>query len=79
MQFITTSTYRRTPVFSIPSFPQLFVQALRAARSKFGFLWVLMPEHFHLLFRPWPPQATPEMIKVCANPPDLGFSLSFSG
>jgi putative transposase len=66
LQFITTSTYRRTPVFSIPSFPELFVQALRAARSKFGFAlvgWVLMPEHFHLLFRPWPPEATPEMIK----------------
>ena len=66
LQFITTSTYRRVPLFSIPSFPQLFVDALRAARAKFSFLlvgWVLMPEHFHLLFQPWPARATPEMIK----------------
>jgi REP element-mobilizing transposase RayT len=37
---------------------------LCAARSKFSFLlvgWVLMPEHFHLLFQPWPAVATPEM------------------
>jgi putative transposase len=66
LQFITTSTYRRVPIFSIPKFPQLFVEALRAARSKFSFLlvgWVLMPEHFHLLFQPWPAEATPEMMK----------------
>jgi REP element-mobilizing transposase RayT len=64
LQFITTSTYRRVRVFSIPSFPQLFVEALRAVRSKFSFRlvgWVLMPEHFHLLFQPWPAAATPEM------------------
>jgi hypothetical protein len=32
------STYRRVPVFSIPAFPQLFVEALRAARSNLSFL-----------------------------------------
>jgi hypothetical protein len=40
LQFITTSTYRRVPVFAIPGSPQLFLEALRAARSKFGFLLV---------------------------------------
>jgi REP element-mobilizing transposase RayT len=47
-------------------FPEIFVEALRAARSKFSFPlvgWVLMPEHFHFLFQPWPADTTPEMIK----------------
>ena len=41
---------------SIPSFPQLFVEALRAARPKVSFLlvgWIFMPAHFRLLFQPW--------------------------
>jgi putative transposase len=66
LQFITTSTYRRVRVFSILGFPDLFVEALRETRSKFSLLlvgWVLMPEHFHLLFQPWPAAATPEIIK----------------
>jgi putative transposase len=66
LQFITTSTYRRALVFSIPCFPQLFVDALGAVRSKFSFLllgWVLMPEHFHVLLQPWPAEAMPEMMK----------------
>jgi putative transposase len=78
LRFTTTSTYRRVPIFSIPKFPQLFVEALRAARSKFSFLlvgWVLMPEHFHLLFQPWPAEATPEMMKELKQRSARSFSI----
>jgi hypothetical protein len=37
LQFITTSTYRRVPVFLNPAHCQLFVDALRAVRSKLVF------------------------------------------
>jgi REP element-mobilizing transposase RayT len=52
LQFITTSTYRRAPVFSSPRFCQYFVQRLEEVRRKMNCLligWVLMPDHFHLL------------------------------
>jgi hypothetical protein len=55
LQFITTSTYRRLPVVLNPAYCQLFVDALRAVRSKIDFLligWVLMPDHFHVLVQP---------------------------
>ncbi len=66
LQFITSSTYRRLPIFLSPDYRPLFVQALCAARAKFHFAligWVLMPEHFHLLFRPRPAQATANVVK----------------
>jgi putative transposase len=66
LQFVTSITYRRAPIFSTPSRRELFVEAFRAVRSKLDFLlvgWVLMPEHFHLLFQPWPAQSTSNILK----------------
>ena len=66
VQFITTSTYRRVPVFRSPRFRQFFVQRLEEVRQKMHCLligWVLMPEHFHLLFKPQPAESTPVVIK----------------
>ena len=66
LQFITTSTYRRVALLADFTGAPLFVQALRAARSKFGFRligWVLMPEHFHLLFQPTEAQATSAIVQ----------------
>jgi putative transposase len=80
LQFVTSSTYRRAPIFSTPSRRELFVEAFRAVRSKLDFPligWVLMPEHFHLLFQPWPAQSTSNILKelkqrslVVARSPD---------
>jgi REP element-mobilizing transposase RayT len=50
LQFITTSTYRRPPVFFSPRFYHYFVRRLEEVRQKIHCLligWVLMPEHFH--------------------------------
>jgi len=55
LQFITTSTYRRTRLFEDNPFRWSFVDVLRQVRLDFDFLligWVLMPEHFHLLLKP---------------------------
>jgi REP element-mobilizing transposase RayT len=60
-QFITTSTYRRTRLFTCQRFCWAFVETLRQLRQETGFLllgWVFMPEHFHLLIRPQPAEAT---------------------
>ena len=57
LQFITTSTYRRSRLFTCQRFCWTFVETLRQLRQETGFLligWVLMPEHFHLLIRPQP-------------------------
>ena len=61
LQFITTSTYRRSRLFTCQRFRWIFVDVLRQLRQETGFLlngWVLMPDHFHLLIRPEPPEAT---------------------
>jgi putative transposase len=66
LQFITTSTYRRMAIFSDPAFGSHFVDAIKAARSKFRFRlvgWVLMPEHFHLLFQPVEADLTSAIVK----------------
>ena len=60
-QFITTSTYRRSRLFTCQRFCWTFVETLRQLRQETGFLligWVLMPEHFHLLLRPQPAEDT---------------------
>ena len=57
LQFITTSTYRRAPVFLSPPFCHYFVERLEEVRQKMHCLligWLLMPEHFHLLLKPQP-------------------------
>jgi putative transposase len=57
LQFITTSTCRRTRIFTCQGFCRIFVETLRQVRRETGFLligWVLMPEHFHLLIKPEP-------------------------
>jgi REP element-mobilizing transposase RayT len=54
LQFITTSTYRRSPLFACQRFCWAFVETLRQLREETRFLligWVLMPDHFHLLIR----------------------------
>jgi REP element-mobilizing transposase RayT len=51
--FLTTSTYRRVRVFDSEPFRDLWVCALGKVRSALRFKligYVLMPEHFHLLF-----------------------------
>lgn len=61
LQFITTSTYRRHRLFTCQRFCWTFVETLRQLRGETGFLligWVLMPDHFHLLIRPEPAEAT---------------------
>ena len=61
LQFITTSTYRRARLFTCQRFRSIFVEVLRQLRQETGFLlsgWVLMPDHFHLLILPEPPEAT---------------------
>jgi len=66
LQFITTSTYRRVPVFRSPRFCEFFVQRLEEVRQKMHCLligWVLMPDHFHLLFKPQPADSASVAIK----------------
>jgi len=66
LQFITTSTYRRTPLFLSERFCRCFVQRLEEVRQELGFLligWVLMPEHFHLLLKPQPAESTPLILQ----------------
>ncbi len=55
LQFITTSTYRRAPLFLSDRFRRCFAETLARARRETKFLvigWVLMPDHFHLLLIP---------------------------
>ena len=66
LQFITTSTYRRTPLFVSDRFRHCFVQRLDEVRQELHFLligWVLMPEHFHVLIKPEPAETTPLIMK----------------
>jgi putative transposase len=66
LQFITTSTYRRAPLFLSERFRRCFAEILSETRTEMKFLligWVLMPEHFHLLLTPEPAEATSRIIK----------------
>jgi putative transposase len=66
LQFITTSTYRRAPLFLSQRFCHCFVQRLEEVREEMKFLligWVLMPDHFHLLVKPQPAETTPLIMK----------------
>ena len=66
LQFITTSTYRRSPLFLSERFCRCFVQRLEEVRQELQFLllgWVLMPDHFHLLLKPQPVETTPLILK----------------
>ena len=66
LQFITSSTYRRSPVFDSPRCCTAFVDVLDGLRSQFGFRllgWVLMPDHFHLLIQPRPAASTPRLLQ----------------
>jgi REP element-mobilizing transposase RayT len=52
LQFITSSTYRRTKLFDSHRFRCDFVEVLRQFGRETGFLlvgWVLRPEHFQRL------------------------------
>ncbi len=67
LQFITTRTDHRAPIFSSDRFRRDFVEVLNHLRLERQFLlvgWVLMPEHFHRLASPnWPePAATLSLI-----------------
>ncbi len=58
LHFLTTSTYRRTPVSKSERFKRELVATLAELRAELGFRllgYVLMPEHFHLLI--WPSEA----------------------
>ena len=66
LQFITTSTYRRAPLFFSERFCRCFVQRLEEVREELEFLrvgWVLMPDHFHLLIQPRAGESTPVILK----------------
>ena len=66
LQFITSSTYRRTPLFLSELFRRCFVRRLDEVRQEWHFLligWVLMPEHFHVLIKPEPAETTPLIVK----------------
>jgi len=66
LQFITTSTYRRLKLFASDRFRYTLVEVLREVRRETGFPligWVLMPEHFHLLIKPEPAEATSGFIQ----------------
>ena len=66
LQFITTGTYHRAPLFLSERFCRCFVQRLAEVRQGLKFLllgWVLMPEHFHLLLKPQPAEAAPLIVK----------------
>jgi putative transposase len=66
LQFITTSTYRRAPLFLSACLCRCFVQRLEEVRQELKFLligWVLMPDHFHLLLLPEPAETTPLILK----------------
>jgi putative transposase len=66
LQFITSSTYRRTKLFESHRFRCDFVAALRELREETGFLligWVLMPEHFHLLIKPELAESTSRLMQ----------------
>ena len=66
MQFITSSTYRRTRIFESEGFCRDFVDVLGALRREGGFRligWVLMPEHFHLLLKPEPAPVTSRLMQ----------------
>jgi len=61
LQFITTSTYRRSRLFTCLRFCWSFVETLRPVRQETGshlIGWVLLPEHFQLLIKPEPAAAT---------------------
>ena len=50
LQFITTSTYRRAPLFLSERFCRCFVQRIEEVRQELKFLLlgcVLMPDHMH--------------------------------
>ncbi|MFB3924392.1 MAG: transposase [Terriglobia bacterium] len=66
LQFITTSTYRRAPLFLSERFRRCFAETLNEVRAEMKFLllgWVLMPEHFHLLLKPEAAEATSRIVK----------------
>ena len=66
LQFLTSSTYRRVPVFLSDRLRRCFVERLEEVRQELNFQlvgWVLMPEHFHLLLRPEPAETTPLIMK----------------
>lgn len=60
-QFITTSVYRRVQLFRSDRLARHFVEVLGELRAEMHFAligWVLMPDHFHILLRPEPAEAT---------------------
>jgi putative transposase len=66
LEFITASTYRRTPLFFSERFCRCFVQRIEEVRQELNFLllgWVLMPEHFHVMIKPEPAETTPLIMK----------------
>ncbi|TAM83659.1 MAG: hypothetical protein EPN47_05995 [Acidobacteria bacterium] len=66
LQFITSSVYRRAPLFRSERFCRCFADTLAEARKATGSLligWVLMPDHFHLLLKPESAEATSRIIQ----------------
>lgn len=64
-RFLTCSCYLRKLLLHNPRILDLFAAELAVARSELGFKlygWVAMPEHFHLLLTPRPPELTVSRI-----------------
>jgi putative transposase len=65
-QFITTSVYRRVPLFRSERLARHFVDGFRELRIELEFAligWVLMPDHFHVLLRSDPADATTLIVQ----------------
>jgi REP element-mobilizing transposase RayT len=78
LHYLTKSIYRRVRVFDSDRFRLNFTRTLDHLRAELGFRmigYVLMPEHFHLLFQPWPAEATPETMKEVKQGSARSFSI----
>ena len=64
LQFITTSTYRRSRLLTCQRFCWTFVETQLRQETKFLLIdWVLMPEHFNLLITPQPTEQIVRFMK----------------
>ena len=64
LHFITTSCYQRRPLLATPQSRDLFLEVMEQARKRHQFVvvgYVVMPEHFHLLFSE-PQRGNPSLV-----------------
>jgi putative transposase len=64
LHFVTSSCYHRRPILGTAQRRSLFLELLEQVRRRYGFVvvgYVVMPEHFHLLFSE-PEKGTPSTV-----------------